>query len=350
MRPIREDNDVDQKKQDTFLLIAALLGLALAVLSGLAEHVDVLRSWCAWFSDGCRATASFTLFGIHLWILGAVFYVLLVAAVIFSRNLLALLIPAAVGVEIVLLGVMAYLGAACVFCLGNAVVVGLLAALFIRKDGLWRALALALAAVIVSGALLARENNLLPLYCARNVPASAPPRIEIPLDGSQVYGPADAPVTVVEFSDFRCPACRRMHKTVAGAMKHYGDKVRWVFKNFPLPSHKDARIAAEGALCAAGLGKFREYHDILFEAEEEFTPDSLTAIAGKLGLDAAAFRQCLDAGTHKAQVDKEVKSGLDAGLDAVPSTIVNGVLVVGAKSPEALRAIIDAELAARRGK
>lgn len=341
---------MDKKKKDTLLMIAALLGLALAVMSGLAEHVDVLRSWCAWLSDGCRATASFTLFGIHLWILGAAFYVLLAAAVILARGMLAYLIPAAVGVEIVLLGVMAYLGAACVFCLGNAVVVALLAALFIREAGPWRALAVALAAVIVSGALLVRENNLLPLYCARNVPAPTTPKIEIPLDGSQVFGPAGAPVTVVEFSDFRCPACRRMHKTVAEAMKHYGDKVRWVFKNFPLPSHKDARIAAEGALCAAGQGRFWEYHDVLFETEEEYTPDSLTAIADRLGLDAAVFRQCLDAGKHKAQVDKEVKSGLDAGLDAVPSTIVNGTLMVGARSPEAFKAVIDAELAKKGAK
>jgi len=340
---------VDQKKQDTFLLIAALLGLALAVLSGLAEHVDVLRSWCAWFSDGCRATASFTLLGIHVWIVGAAFYALLAAAIIFARHLLPLLIAAAVGVEIVLVGIMAFLGTVCVFCLGNAVVVVLLAALFVHKDGLWRTLALALLAFIVVGALMVRENNLLPQYCARNAPAPATPRIEVPLDGSQVHGPADAPVTVVEFSDFRCPACRRMHKTVAQAMEHYGDKVRWVFKNFPLPSHKDAHIAAEGALCAGDQGKFWEFHHILFETEEEFTPDSLTAIAEKLGLDTAAFRQCLDAGTHKAQVDKELQSGLKAGLDAVPSTIVNGTLVVGAKSPEAFMAVIDAELA-RKGR
>ena len=342
-------------KKDLPLLCVGLLGLALAVLSGLAENVDFLRSWCAAFSDGCRVTETFTMLRVQVWIWGAVFYATLIWSVLFAPRWLAWLIPAALGAEVALAGIMVLLGATCVFCLGNAAVVLLLALMHIRRDMLWQALALALLGFVLSGALLAAENRLLPWYCSRYVPRPAADKrpvpsqpVEIPLGGSQSMGPATASVTVFEFSDFRCPACRRMHKVVKEAMKAYGGQVRWVFKNFPLRSHKDAQIVSEGALCASRQNMFWEFHDVLFNTEEEYTPERLTKIAQDLWIDPAAFRECLDSHAAKAQVEKEMQSGVEAGIDGVPSFVINGNVVVGGRPLEQFKALIDAELA-RKG-
>jgi len=338
---------VDQKKLDTCLLVVGLIGLALAALSGLAEHVGFLHDFCAWFSGGCQVTAAFTLFRVKVWIWGAVFYGLILYAIIFSRGMLGWLIPAAVGVEAVLVAVMAYLGAVCVFCVANAVVVAVLAVLHVRRHNLWQSLALALAGLLVFGAGLAHENRLLELYCTRNPPPATTqnPKVFIPEGASQTKGPKKARVTIVEFSDFRCPACRRMHASVAEVMEAYGDKIHWVFKNFPLPSHKDAEIASEAALCAGAQGKFWEYHEVLFNFPDEFTPESLLKIAADLKLDTDAFKQCLDSHVSKQEIDDEVRQGLDGGINAVPTLLINGTRIVGTRTPDELKALIDAELA-----
>lgn len=343
-------------RNESVLLAVGLLGLILASLSGLSEHVLWLQNWCAWFSGGCRVTATFTVFQVHVWIWGVAFYCLLCLCILFARHWLAWLIPAAIGVEFALAAIMAIIGVVCVFCLGNAAVVVLLAILYLRKDVIWQALALILLGFMLSGALLAGENHLLPWYCTRlappslgaGAPAPPPQQVDIPVDASQVSGPADAPVTIIEYSDFRCPACRRMHKAVAEAMKVYEGKVRWVFKNFPLNMHPDAEIAAEGAMCAAAQKKFWEFQDVLFNTEETFTPESLGKIASGLGLDTAVFGRCLDAHVTKAQVDKEVDEGVKAGINAVPALVIDGKVEVGTRSTEELRTLIDAELA-RKG-
>ena len=347
-------------KNDIAILTASLLGLALAGLAGLSERVLWLQDWCAWFSGGCRVTASFTVFQVHVWIWGVAFYILLCLCALFARRCLDWLIPAAVGAEFALVGIMALLGAACVFCLGNAAVVASLALLHLRRNILWQSLALGLLGFMLASVLLAGENHLLPWYCARLAPPMAPPvaaagqpspvlrTADIPVDASQVFGPADAPVTIFEYSDFRCPACRRMHTVVDEAMKAYGGKVRWVFKNFPLNMHPDAEIAAEGALCAAQQNRFWEYQDVLFNTQETFTPESLGKIASDLGLDATALGRCLYAHASKGQVDKEVDDGMKAGIDAVPALVIDGQVEVGTRSAEELRKLIDAALA-RKG-
>ncbi len=347
-------------KKDTLLLWASLTGLVLAGLSGASEHVAWLQSICTGFSDGCRETAKFTLWGFPVWGWGAGFYVVLAASALFAGEGLIWLVSIAIGVEITLVAIMAQLGVVCVYCLGNAVVVVVLAVALLRAKNFWQFLALALLGFMVSAVLLGRENRI-PLWqyfqqptAGANgpgrpaVPASAPedPRItaEITPGDSQVLGPETAPVTVYAYTDFRCPACRRHHPVVQEAMKLYGDKVRWVFKNFPLPMHKDAEIAAEGAQCAAGQDAFWKYQDALFAYQEDFTPESLEAIAGSLGLDTAKFRQCLDSHATRQQVEKEVEEGVRAGLNAVPCVVINGTIYAGSMPLKTLQALIDEAL------
>jgi protein-disulfide isomerase len=171
----------------------------------------------------------------------------------------------------------------------------------------------------------------------------------ISLAGSQILGPADAPVAVIEYSDFQCPACRKVHAAVEEAMRLYGRKVRWVFKNFPLPMHPDAQIAAEGALCAAAQGGFWDYQDALFTYQGEFTPDTLENIAADLKLNSQAFRNSLDSGAHKDQVEHEIREGIQAGINAVPTFIINGKISSGAMSLKDLTSQIDGALAAPTG-
>lgn len=343
-------------KKDTPLLCAALLGLILAALSGMSEHVPWLNSWCASFSGGCRETARFTLLRAPLWAWGAGFYALVIAALLFMRKWLWVLIPFGIGVEITLLAIMGFIGAVCVFCLGNAVAVLLLAILFLSSETFWRALALTLLAFVASVGMIGWENGLLSRLCppqtlvirggAPASPDASPPAGVISLAGSQILGPANAPVTVIEYTDFRCPACRKVHATVEEAMKLYGRKVRWVFKNFPLPMHRDARVAAEGALCAAEQGGFWGYQDALFTYRGEFTPDALEKIAADLKLNAPAFRHSLDSGSHRDQVEFEIREGIKVGINAVPTFIINGKISSGAMPLADLRAQIDEALEA----
>lgn len=352
MRNTRND------RKYTLLLCLSLMGLTLAGLAGASEHVPWLQAWCAVFSNGCRQAAQYTLWRMPLWYFGVGFYSVLTLAVLFVRPVVAWLIPAAVGVEITLMAIMLQTGALCVYCLGNAGVVALLAILFFDWENFWRAMALMLLGLLASTALIGRENHVVPAWLcplpplAANGPARPPlptPPItaEITPGDSQTLGPDDAPLTVYEYTDFRCPACRRQHAVMNEAMKLHPGKIRWVFKNFPLSMHPDAEIAAEGALCAAGQNKFWEYQDALFTFQEAFTPESLEAVAGTLGLDTAAFRQCLAARATQHQVDREVQEGVNAGIDGVPCLVVNGVIHPGTMPLKDVQAILDQALKER---
>lgn len=352
----KERMTVRYSKNEIALLSVSLLGLAVALLSGAGEHVLWLHSWCASFSDGCRVTTKFTLLQVPVWGWGAGFFAALALSVLFASQWLALLVPVGIGVEIALVAIMAQIGVVCVFCIANAAVVALLALLAWRRLAFWQALALALLGLFASAVLIGQENRVLPWFCpgapagVHAAPAPKPLAAEISQGVSQILGPDTAPVTVYEYSDFRCPACRKEHAVVNEAVKLYGPKVRWVFKNFPLPMHKDAQIAAEGALCAGAQNKFWEYQDALFTFPEEFTPESLEGVAGKLGLDQAAFRQCLDSHATQKQVNDEVMEGVRAGINAVPSFVINGKVSSGTMPLKDLRALIDEALKAKGAK
>jgi protein-disulfide isomerase len=170
-------------------------------------------------------------------------------------------------------------------------------------------------------------------------------------DRGFVRGAKDAPVTIIEFSDFQCPFCKTANATVKQILDKYPGKVRLVFRDYPLVSlHPQAPKAHEAARCAAEQGKFWEYHDILFDRSPRMAPADLKQYAQELKLDPAAFAQCLDSGKYTAEVDKDVQEGSGLGITGTPSFFVNGRQLVGAQPMTAFQKLIDGELAKQAAK
>jgi protein-disulfide isomerase len=163
-------------------------------------------------------------------------------------------------------------------------------------------------------------------------------------------GPADAPVTLVEFSDFECPYCSRMTETLHQVTEKYGDKVRLVFRQYPLAMHANAQKAAEASLCAHEQGQFWAMHDLLFEEQKSLTVADLKEKAARLGLDSTSFDVCLDEGRTAAQVNEDLQAGARAGVSGTPAVFVNGKFFSGAQPLEAISGAIDEELAKLGGE
>jgi len=160
-------------------------------------------------------------------------------------------------------------------------------------------------------------------------------------------GPANAAVTLVEFSDFQCPFCGRIIPAIDGVRKNYSDKVKIVFHQFPLTSiHPFAQKAAEAALCAKEQGKFWEMHDLLFKEQDKLEVPALKDKATRAGLDAEKFNGCLDGGKMATKVAEEVDLGTKVGVNGTPALFLNGKQVQGGAIPyEELAKQIDKELA-----
>lgn len=173
-----------------------------------------------------------------------------------------------------------------------------------------------------------------------------PPRAALVVGaGDPVRGPAGAPVTLVEFSDFQCPFCGRIQPTVQRVRQSYGDRVRMVFKQLPLAMHQQARFAAEAALCAGQQGKFWELHDWMFSNQAKLAPESIKAAAVELKLDPESFGKCLDGKVFSEQVDADLKLAESLGITGTPAFLVNGRFIEGAQPFEAFQDLIEDELA-----
>lgn len=166
---------------------------------------------------------------------------------------------------------------------------------------------------------------------------------QIRVDGSPSRGNANAPVTLVEFTDFECSSCAAMEPVLEGALKSYGDKVRLVIRNFPLARHPNAQKAAEAAAAAHAQGKFFEYKALLFKNQNALDVASLKKYASEVGLDRKRFDAALDAGTHAADVRRDLEDADIYGVDATPTIFVNGVMLRNLSS-DGLRAAIDRAL------
>lgn len=177
---------------------------------------------------------------------------------------------------------------------------------------------------------------------------TAQPVVEVSDDGDPAKGDPDAPITIIEFSDFECPFCGRFNsQTLPELQKEYIDtgKARLVFRDFPLSFHANAQKASEAAECANDQGKFWEMHDIIFENQRALTNSDLKGYASQLGLDTAKFNNCLDSGEKEAEVKADLAAGSKAGVSGTPTFFVNGRKLVGAQPFAAFKAAIDAELA-----
>ena len=171
-----------------------------------------------------------------------------------------------------------------------------------------------------------------------------PPRVEVAVTGPSL-GPQDAPVTIVEFSDYQCPFCRRAEPTVKQVLARYGDQVRLVFRHYPLEFHDRAGPAAEAAACADAQGRFWEYHDLLFSGGGEVGDEDLERLAGESGLDLALFKTCMAERRYRQTVETDLREGNEAGVDGTPAFFINGIPLTGAQAFEKFVRLIDGELA-----
>lgn len=172
------------------------------------------------------------------------------------------------------------------------------------------------------------------------------PTFNVELGEAPVKGNNDAKVTIVEFSDFQCPFCKKAAQTIDEVKKKYGDKVRIVFKHYPLPFHKFAQKAAEASLCAfeQDKAKFWTMHDEMFNHQDELSLDGLKALAKKISLDTKKFDSCLESNKYEAVVKSNIEQGQELGVKSTPTFFVNGKLVSGAQPIEEFSKIIDEEL------
>ncbi|MGQ9601145.1 MAG: DsbA family protein [Candidatus Bipolaricaulia bacterium] len=181
-----------------------------------------------------------------------------------------------------------------------------------------------------------------------------PERIAVSTDDDPALGRADAPVVIVEFSDFQCPYCARFaQQTFPQLKQEYIDtgKVRLVYRDFPLSFHKNAAPAAEAAQCAYEQGRFWEMHDRIFAGQGEWSGSAGTAAsqlfvgyAEALGLDKERFRECLSSGRYREEVQEDFRDGTSYGVTGTPTFFINGIKLVGAQPFSSFQQVIEAEL------
>jgi protein-disulfide isomerase len=180
---------------------------------------------------------------------------------------------------------------------------------------------------------------------AANQPLDAQKQAAIAAGDAPSFGPKDAKVTIVEFSDFQCPYCGKAAEVVEKLRAKYSDRVRFVFRQFPLPMHPEAKVASQAALAAHEQGKFWQYHDLLFKNMRALDRASLEKYAKEVGLNMTQFKQALDSGKYADVVEADLKIGQDAAVQGTPTLFLNGARVQNAIDYDAVAAQIDAALA-----
>jgi protein-disulfide isomerase len=180
---------------------------------------------------------------------------------------------------------------------------------------------------------------------ARNKPLSAELVAKQQGTDAPSFGPADAKVTLVEYSDFECPYCSKAAETANKIKEKYGDKVRLVFRQFPLSFHQNAMPAAQASLAAGEQGKFWEMHDKMFANQRALGREELDKYAAELGLDMAKFKAAMDSGKFKDQVDADQKLGESVGVQGTPSMFIGAERIENPADFDSVAAAIDAALA-----
>jgi protein-disulfide isomerase len=178
-----------------------------------------------------------------------------------------------------------------------------------------------------------------------------PPRVQVAYDPARVLGNPGASVTIVEFCDFQCPYCRKANVTLKQLLNKYEDSVRLAFRDFPLTQiHARAQRAAEAARCAYQQGQFWAYHDLIFASPDKLSDEDFNQHARRLGLDVTQFDKCLRDGKFKAQVEDDVREGMQAGVSGTPGFFINGIFLDGWQPLANFESIIDAELGSLKGQ
>ena len=177
-------------------------------------------------------------------------------------------------------------------------------------------------------------------------PKPSRPTFKIEINDSPVLGKANAPITLVEFSDFQCPFCSKGAELIKKLKKKYGKKLKVVFKNFPLPFHGNAPIAAEAGLCVhqQDPDQFWKMHDLMFAHQNKLNREGLISHARKLKIDMQKFTACLDQGTFRNKVNADMEQGKKIGVKSTPTFFINGKMINGAQPLSVFSEIIDEEL------
>ena len=218
------------------------------------------------------------------------------------------------------------------------------------RRGLGRAASLLVVGAIAGlaiGWLAWRASDAPPSAPAAGVPAAGVEYVEgVDVSNDPVLGPADAPVTIVEFSDFECPFCSRFAQQTAPALRRqYGDSLRWIFVNYPLRSiHPNAYEAALAGECAAEQDRFWPFYDALFSGRYPLSASGYDDAAREAGLDTRRFETCYENADHAAEVALDMKEGEKFYILGTPTFYVNGKRMEGAQRPEAFAAVIDSIL------
>ncbi len=226
----------------------------------------------------------------------------------------------------------------------------------IRKDTLWKYSTFVLAAVLIVGAFVffMDDSATAPTGNVVNNPGQQLPgqneKVEVSIDDDAVIGDEDAPVTIIEFSDYECPFCQRHYQQTYGQIKKdYIDtgKVKYVLRDFPLSFHPQAQKAAEAAECAGEIGGDEAYfkmHDKLFGEGVASGVTGFKSYAKAIGLDSEKFDDCLDSGKMASEVSKDMTEGGAVGVQGTPAFFINGKMISGAQPYANFKQTIDAEL------
>lgn len=174
-------------------------------------------------------------------------------------------------------------------------------------------------------------------------------RYPVSEDDDPVYGPEDAPITIIEFSDYECPYCQRWHEQVWIELREaYPDQIRLVYRDFPLYSiHPNAEPAANAANCANEQDQFWEFHELLFTGGRDLGEDTYLKYAADLGLDMNDFQQCIDENRYEAEITADYEYALSIGIQSTPTFFVNGIALIGAQPIEVFQEVIELELAGK---
>jgi len=168
--------------------------------------------------------------------------------------------------------------------------------------------------------------------------------VAIPTLGAPATGPANAKITLVEFSDFQCPYCSKAVLQIAATLKAYPNDVRLIFKQYPLDSHPQAMISAQASLAAQAQGKFWQLHDLMFANRTKLSRENIMRWAKDLGMDLNRFMNDMESAETKKTVLKDQADGDKAGVEGTPTFFINGQRYNGDLAPESIKPVIDAEI------
>ena len=229
----------------------------------------------------------------------------------------------------------------------------------IKKSSLWKMgtglFAILFIVSLFTGGFGGGDDDITGNTAGNNVPTNQPTQrpsiptgvVDVSADDDPVKGDPDAPVTIIEFSDFECPFCGRWYSSTLPQIEEQyikTGKVKLVYRDFPLSFHAQAQIAAEAAECADDQDKFWEMHDKIFENQPLLSEASLKQWAIEIGLDTGEFESCLSSGKHKSEIQNDLNEGQQYGVTGTPGFFVNGKLLVGAQPFSVFQQAIDAEL------